>query len=93
MPLVAGVALSTFGSDITVTDVDITNTAMSFQLDTDDFTISTDGPLGSLNKQYKPVIVASKALRYTSTQTFTITATVSIIFYNSCSCVYNNRAR
>lgn len=79
MPLVAGISLSTFGNDITVTDIDITNTAMSFQLSSDDFTITTDGPLGSLNKQYKPIIVASKALRYTSTQTFTITATVSTI--------------
>lgn len=77
MPLPANLDISYFGPTITVTDIDISNTFIGFTLDTDDFTVQTEGPLDSLKKKFRPIITTTKALRYTQNQNFTITAIVS----------------
>lgn len=77
MPLSAGVALSLYGSSIIVSDTDMTNMAMTFTIDTTDFSVTADGPSGSLNKDFEAVVTTTRALRYSESQVFTITATVS----------------
>lgn len=79
MPLPPNLSISLYGPSITVTDIDISNTYIFFTIDTDDFTVNTEGPVDTLGKQFRPIITATKALRYTENQVFTLTATVSNI--------------
>lgn len=76
MPLPANFSISYFASDITVTDLDLTNTGIIFSIDTEDFTVASAGSLDSLAKTFRPTIISNKALKYTESQTFTLTATV-----------------
>lgn len=78
MPLAGNLDISYFGPEITVEDIDITNDYIFFSINTDDFTVETEGPVDSLGKQFRPRITSAKALRYTESQTFTLTATVSL---------------
>lgn len=80
MPLAAGIPLTYFGDSIVAEDIDFSNQAITFTINSDDFTITSGSASGELNKEFEAIIVASTALRYTETQTFTITATVSYIF-------------
>lgn len=79
MPLPPNLSISYYGPTITVEDLDITNTNIYVTIDTEDFTVETQGPIDSLGKQFRPIITATKALRYTESQVFTLTATVSNI--------------
>lgn len=78
MPLPANLEISYFGPTITVEDIDITNTNILFTINTEDFTVETEGPIDTLGKQFRPKITATKALRYTQSQQFILTATVRI---------------
>lgn len=80
MPLAANFDISYFGPEIIVEDIDITNDYIFFSINTDDFTIETEGPIDSLAKQFRPRIRSAKALRYTESQTFILTATVSFSY-------------
>lgn len=78
MPMTANLELSYFGPTITVEDLDITNDYIYFSINTEDFIVETEGPVDSLNKHFRPRIIAAKALRYTESQSFILTATVSV---------------
>lgn len=82
MPLAANFEISYFGPQITVTDLDISNTNIIFSMNTEDFIVETEGPVDELQKQFRPRIITNKALRYTESQTFILTATVS------CCCLF-----
>lgn len=77
MPLAAGIPLTYFGDSIIAKDIDFSNQRITFTIDSDDFTITSGSASGDFNKEFEAMIVANTALRYTETQTFTITATVS----------------
>lgn len=77
MPLPAGMTLSYFGATITAEDIDITNTNIIYTVDSDDFEVETNGPVDALGKRFDAVIKTKRALRYTESHSFTLTATVS----------------
>lgn len=76
-PFPTGVEITQLGLEIIVTDLDVTNIGMNFEIDSPDLDVVHNGTTG---KRHKAILVPNRPLEFTSTQTFLLTATVSIIF-------------
>ncbi|XP_076269883.1 uncharacterized protein LOC143202315 [Rhynchophorus ferrugineus] len=71
-PLMPKIDVTIYGGDIIVTDIDFDNTDIIFEIDSDDFEVTT---LSMDDKKYKAVVKTAKVLSYTESKTYTLSAT------------------
>ncbi|GJQ70536.1 hypothetical protein Trydic_g22939 [Trypoxylus dichotomus] len=74
MPFPGQFEITQFNLEITATDIDISNTAIDFSIDTPLLVVTYDGTVDSLGKVHKALVRPIQALEFTERQEFTITA-------------------